>query len=290
MRPQKRPSWGRALRQVWTEIGRNNISVMAAGVAFYGFLSIFPGMSVLISTYGLVSDPGVIETQVSGLAGVLPQEALKLLSDQLHALISAPPAKLGVGLLISLLLALWSAASGAGTLMQALTVAFDEKDTRSVLGFYARAIGLTIGMGVFGLVSLFLIAVVPAILDRLPFPQIWRDAVALIRWPLLAGLVFVALGLLYRFAPAQETPRWHWFGPGSIAAALLWLGGSAGFSFYVAQFGSYNKTYGSLGAVVVLLMWFYVTAYIILAGAELNAAVEKPPRQAEDAAREPARA
>jgi membrane protein len=268
-------AWRGIIVEFWAELGGDDISVIAAGVAFYGLLAIFPGMSALISIYGLVADPAVIEGQVAALSGVLPQEALKLLSDQLHNLIAAPPAKLGVGLIVSLILALWSATSGTGALMRALTVAYEEKDRRGVIGFYGRALALTIGIGAFGVLSLFLIAVVPAAVDLLPVPAAWRDAFALIRWPVLAGIVLIALGFLYRFAPARQAPRWYWLDPGTIAAALLWLTGSAGFSFYVERFASYDKTYGSLGAVVVLLMWFYVSAYIVLAGAELNSAIEK---------------
>ena len=159
--------------------------------------------------------------------------------------------------------------------MQALTIAFEEKETRGPIPFYLRAIGLTVGIGLFAVLSLFLIAVVPALIGALPLPELWRDRISLIRWPILAGLVLLALALAYRFAPARRTPRWHWLSPGTVGAALLWLIGSAGFSFYVARFGSYDKTYGSLGAVVILLMWFYLTAYIVLAGAELNAEIEK---------------
>jgi len=274
----QRHNWNRILANVWVELDRDHISVMAAGVAFYAFLSIFPAMSALILIYGLVADPAVIERQIAVLSGVLPQEALSLLSDQLHSLIAAPPGKLGLGLIVSLALALWSATSGTGTLMQALTIAYEETETRGVIGFYGRAIGLTIGVGAFGLVSLFLIAVVPVLVDYLPLPQAWRDLIALIRWPILAVLVLVALGFAYRLAPARQAPCWHWFSPGTIAAALFWLVGSAGFSFYVGHFASYNKSYGSLGAVVVLLMWFYVSAYIVLAGAELNAEFEKARR------------
>ena len=271
--------WGGILAKLWADLDRDNISVIAAGVAFYGLLAIFPGMSALISIYGLIADPLVIEGQVAALSGVLPQEALKLLSDQLHSLIAAPPAKLGVGLIVSLALALWSAMSGTGALMRALTVAYEEQDRRGVIGFYGRALALTVGIGGFGLVSLFLIAVVPASIELLPVPAVWRDVVGWIRWPVLAGIVVIALGLLYRFAPARQTPCWHLLDPGTIGAALLWLVGSAGFSFYVERFASYNKTYGSLGAVVVLLMWFYVSAYIVLAGAELNSAIEKARRR-----------
>jgi membrane protein len=270
-----RPGWWTILTNFWAKLDRDHVSIMAAGVAFYALLSIFPGMSTLISLYGLVADPAAIEQLLSSLAGVLPQEALKLLSDQLHALVAAPHDKLGLGLLVSLLIALWSATSGTGALMQALTVVYEEREERGILTYYGLAIALTIGIGLFALLSLFLIAVVPAILGTLPIPQDWQDRLSWIRWPLLAVLAVLALGLLYRFAPSRREPCWHCFSVGTIVAALLWLLGSAGFSFYVARFSSYDKTYGSLGAVVILLMWFYVTAYIVLAGAELNSEIEK---------------
>jgi len=271
----KLPGWGRILANVWNEIERDHLSVMAAGVAFWGFLSLFPAMSALISIYGLVSDPVVIGEQVAGLSGVLPQSALDLVSTQLHSLISAPRQALGIGLIISLLLTLWYAMSGTGTLMQALTIAYEETETRSILAYYTRSAALTIGIAAFGLLSLFLIAVVPVAIEWLPFPKAWRNTIGLVRWPLLAGLVIVALGLVYRFAPARRNPTWQWFAPGTIAAALVWLAGSAGFSYYVANFPSYDKTYGSLGAVVVLLMWLYVSSFIVLVGAELNSEVEQ---------------
>jgi membrane protein len=270
-----RPGWWTILTNFWARLDRDHVSIMAAGTAFYALLSIFPGMSALISIYGLVADPATIETQLNSLSGVLPQEALKLLSDQLHALVAAPRDKLGLGLLVSLLIALWSATSGTGSLMQALTVAYEDRENRGILSFYGRAIALTIGVGVFALLSLFLIAGVPAVIGSLPLSELWRDRISLIRWPLLAILAVVALGVLYRYAPARRNPCWNCLSVGTIAAAVLWLAGSAGFSFYVARFSSYDKTYGSLGAVVILLMWFYVTAYIILAGAELNAEIEK---------------
>jgi membrane protein len=270
-----RPGWWTILTNFWTRLDRDHVSIMAAGTAFYALLSIFPGMSALISIYGLVADPATIETQLNSFSGVLPQEALKLLSDQLHALVAAPRDKLGLGLLVSLLIALWSATSGTGSLMQALTVAYEERENRGILSFYGRAIALTIGVGVFALLSLFLIAGIPAVFGSLPLSELSRDRISLIRWPLLAILAVVALGVLYRYGPARRSPCWNCLSIGTIAAAVFWLAGSAGFSFYVARFSSYDKTYGSLGAVVILLMWFYVTAYIILAGAELNAEIEK---------------
>ena len=273
--PKNRIGWGRILKNVYRETNRDSVSVMAAGVAFWTFLSIFPGLSALISIYGLIADPAVIATQVAGLAGMLPQSSLDLVYDQLNRLISAPPRALGLGVVISLLLALWYSMSGTGTLMQALTVAYEERDTRGILGYYMESAALTIGIAVFGLLSLFLVAVVPAVLGSLPFPKGMRDLIGFVRWPILAVLLMLALGVFYRFAPARRNPCWHLFSVGTIAAALVWLAGSAGFSYYVANFSSYDKTYGSLGTVVVLLMWLYLGAFVVLVGAELNSEIEQ---------------
>ena len=138
-----------------------------------------------------------------------------------------------------------------------------------------RSAALTIGIAVFGLLSLFLVAILPAVLDWLPFPKGWRDTIGLVRWPILAVLMMLGLGVIYRVAPARRNPRWHLFSPGTIVAATVWLAVSAGFSYYVAKFSSYDKTYGSLGTVVVLLMWLYLSSYIVLVGAELNSEIEQ---------------
>jgi membrane protein len=272
---KSRLGWGRILKNVYYETNRDNVSVMAAGVAFWTFLSIFPGLSALISIYGLIADPGVIATQVASLSGILPQSTLELVYDQLNRLISAPRQALGFGLFVSLLLALWYSMSGTGTLMQALNVAYEERDTRGILAYYAGSAALTIGIGLFGMLSLFLVAIVPAVLDWLPFPKGWRDTIGLVRWPILAMLMMLGLGVVYRFAPARRNPSWHLFSPGTIVAATAWLAVSAGFSYYVAKFSSYDKTYGSLGTVVVLLMWLYLSSYIVLVGAELNSEIEQ---------------
>jgi membrane protein len=263
-------SWWKLPAEMWQELGASNISMMAAGVAFYALLAIIPGLSALVSLYGLVADPTAVQKLLVSLAGVLPAEAVKLLADQLQSLIHAAPAKLGLGLLVSLALAVWSAMSGTTMLMQALTAACDEKEERGLLNFYGTAAVLTFGLILAGVVSLLLVAVIPAVLDRLPFPDSWREMISFVRWPILAALAIAALGLVYRYAPNRCGPGWGWINPGAIVATLFWVLASAGFSFYVARFGSYDKTYGSLGAVVVLLMWFYLTAYIILAGAKLN--------------------
>ena len=158
---RRRINWWRRLHGVWISLGRDNVSIMAAGIAYYAMLSIFPGMSAMVLTYGLVADPLAIENHVSALAGVLPGEALKLLSDQLHALVSAPTEKLGIGLIVSVLIGLWSATSGTSAIMNALTIAYEGKEERGILHFYGLAIGLTVAGAVFGLSALVLIAPPP---------------------------------------------------------------------------------------------------------------------------------
>ncbi len=268
--PRRRRTWRRRLTRVWAALSRHNISILAAGAAYYAMLSIFPGMSALVLTYGLIADPVTIERHIDVLAGVLPGEALKLVSDQLHVLVSAPPEKLGIGLVVSVLLALWSATSATTAMMNALTVAYEGRERRGFLRFYGLAVALTIGEGLFGLVTLLMIAGLPAAMAQLPVPELWRWLLPLIRWPVLAVLVPLGLGTLYRVAPSREPQRWDFLRVGTICASLFWLAGSAAFSFYAEHFGSYDRTYGSLGAVAVMLVWLYVTAYITLAGAELN--------------------
>ncbi|HWB48060.1 MAG TPA: YihY/virulence factor BrkB family protein [Stellaceae bacterium] len=265
-----RRGWGRRLHHVWQQMGEDNISIMAAGIAYYAMLSIFPGMSALVLTYGLVADPQIIEHHVSSLGGVLPGEALKLLSDQLNALVTAPREGLGLGLIASVFIGLWSSTSGTSAMMNALTVAYEGKEERGILHFYALSIALTVGGVIFLLLSLVLIAGVPAAAMRLPLPEFWRQLLPLLRFPMLALLALVAIGTLYRLAPDRRRPGWDFFRPGTIAASLLWLAASSAFSFYATHFGSYDRTYGSLGAVAIMLVWLYVSAYIVLAGAELN--------------------
>lgn len=260
----------RALVRVFQALSQDNISIMAAGTAYYLILSIVPGMSAMVLTYGIVADPIEIERHVGALAGVMPAEALKLLADQLHTLVSAPRAGLGIGLVVSVVIALWSAMNSTVALMTALTVAYEGREDRGLLHFYGLAIGLTVGTALFGVAALLLIAGVPAAATTLPMPELWRELLPLARWPMLAVLALLGLGALYRFAPYRAAPGWDFLRAGTIAASLLWLIGSAAFSFYVANFGSYDRTYGSLGAVAILLVWLYASAYIVLVGAELN--------------------
>jgi membrane protein len=275
-RPSEIPAagWWDILKRTWQQMGEDNISIVASGVAFYALLSIFPAFTALVALYGLVADPAQVERQIAAAQGFLPAEALKLLSDQLHSLVEGPKTGIGVGLAISVGLALWSARAGTGSLMTALNIAYGEPEKRNIVKFNLVAFGLTAGMIVFGILALLLVAVIPAVLKLLPLPDFLGWIITFVRWPILAVFAMFALAALYRFGPSRAEPRWQWVSWGSAVATIVWVIASVGFSVYVSKFSDYNATYGSLGAVVVLLMWFYISAYIFLAGAELNAEME----------------
>jgi membrane protein len=254
---------------------RDNLSALAAAAAFYVLLSIFPTLTALVSLYGLVADPVMAERQVAAMQGVLPPEALKLVAVWLQALVQGPTERFGIGLLISVVLASWSVWSATVMLMNAINTCYGDEERRGFVRFNLEALALGTGLVLLGVAALTLLAAVPVLLDSLPAPGAWHAMISLLRWPILAGLVIVALAIVYRYGRARALRKWQWFSWGATIATVLWLISSVAFSFYVSAVGSYDKTYGSLGAVIVLLLWFYMTAYVILIGAELNAEVER---------------
>jgi membrane protein len=266
--------WWDILMRVKNEMSKDNLSVLAAGVGFYSLLAIFPALAAAVSIYGLVFDPHGVEQQISMVIGLIPEEAGKIITDQLSAITSQPRQSLGFGVVLTLLFALWSASAAVQTLMTGLNVVYDEPERRGYISFHATALILTLGGIVFGLVALSLIAALPAALKFIGLPKQIETTLLLARWPLLAIAVMFALAVLYRFGPSREKPRWVWVSWGAVLATVLWLAASILFSFYVSNFASYNQTYGALGAVVILLMWFYLTGYVILMGGELNAEIE----------------
>jgi membrane protein len=269
-----RAGWGDILKRTWEQIGEDNISIVAAGVAFYALLSIFPAFTALVSLYGLVADPVAVQNQIAAAQGFLPAEATKLLADELQALVQGPKTGIGIGLAVSVTLALWSARAGTGALMTALNIAYGEAERRNFIKFNLIAFGLTAGMIVFGIVALLVVAVIPAVLKFLWLPESLGWVITLVRWPVLAAFTMLALAALYRFGPSRAKPQWQWVSVGSAVATALWIVASIGFSIYVSKFGDYNMTYGSLGAIIILLTWFWISSYIFLAGAELNAEME----------------
>jgi membrane protein len=274
--PQHIPArgWLDILSRVKDEVAKDHLSVLAAGVGFYSLLAIFPALAATVSIYGLIADPRDVESQAALVVGLIPEESRAIITGQLATITAQPRGSLGFGALIALAFALWSSSAAMQTLMTGLNVVYDEEERRGFIRFYATALGLTLAGIVSSMVSLSLVAALPAALKFIGLPHEIETAVLLLRWPFLGVVVTVGLAVLYRFGPSREKPRWQWVSWGAVCATLLWLLGSILFSWYVSSFGSYNKTYGTLGAVVILLMWFYLSAYVVLLGAELNAEME----------------
>ena len=269
--------WWAVLRRAVAASSTDHVPMLAGGVAYFGFLAIFPALIAAVTLYGLVADPATVAGQVGELAGTLPQEARPLITDQLASVASGDGGALGVGFVVALLAAIWSASSGVGNLMQAVNLAYDEQETRGFVRLRGNALALTLGAVVFVGLSVTLVAVVPAALDVVPLGIAGTVLAEVVRWGLLAALVVTGLGVVYRVAPDRSVARFDWASPGALVATALWLGGSILFGLYVDNVGSYNKTYGALAGVVVLLLWLYLTAYIVLLGAEVNAAAERQP-------------
>lgn len=264
---------------MWARIAKDNVSIIAAGVAFYTMLAVFPAITAFLSLFGLFADPSQVQAQLASFQDVMPADAWRLLNDQATAVVSAGSRSLGFAVVVSLLVALWSAGAGVRALMTALNIAYHEDEKRGVVGFYLIAFLLTIGAGGMGLLSLGVIVAVPVILTFLPLGPLAGIVLKLLPWLVLAVFVTFALGVLYRYGASREEARTRWVSWGAVLATLLWLGVSLLFSLYVSNFGSYNQTYGTLGAVVVLLMWLWISAFIVLLGAELNAEMEHQTEQ-----------
>ena len=257
-------------KAVFARFGRDNISLVAAGIAFYILAAIFPALAAMVSIYGLFADPSQVAGRVGGLEGVLPPEALKILTDGLNNFANKSGSQLSLALLVSLVIALWSARAGMSSVMTGLNIAYEEKEKRSFIMQNVIALALTIGSIVFAIVAVTAVAILPAALALIHAQGITAQILNFGRWPVLAVLVIVAFAVMYRYAPSCTNPNWTWISWGSAIAAVLWMLGSVVFSFYVSHFGSYQATYGALAAVVLLLLWFWVSALVFLLGAEID--------------------
>ncbi len=266
--------WKDVLSRVKSEMGEDNVSIVAAGVAFYGLMALAPAIAALVSIYGLFVSPSDIQSQFSNLAGIMPEGARQLLIDQVARIAATSDTNLTITAAGSLLLALLSSMKGAKALITAANIAYDEREHRGFVKLNVAALLLTLGATLFVILALALIAGFPIVIGHLPLPQGVKSMLSLLRWPVMAVLLIVGLAVVYRYAPHREDPKWRWVTWGSVLSAVLWIIGSILFSLYVSKFASYNETYGSLSAVVVLLMWFYLSAYIVLLGAELNSEME----------------
>jgi membrane protein len=265
--------WRDIALRVKREASEDNVSIIAAGVAYYGFLAIFPALAAVILIYGLFADPSAVQHNIASLSAI-PSDVRDMLSQQLTNLARQSNGSLSAGVGISILLAVWSATKGMKALIESLNIAYSEREQRGFFRRSAITLLFTIGMIALGAFAVMLVAVFPAAVDRLGLPHMVATIIQWARWPILAAAVLLGLALLYRYGPSRQHPRWRWVTWGSGLSTAIWLAASAGFSFYVSHFGSYNKTYGSVAAIVILLTWFLLSAYVVIFGAELNGEME----------------
>lgn len=267
--------WKQILARVWREISRDNLGMVAASVAFYTLLALFPGIAALISVFGLLADPAQVAHQFATLRSVLPDQAYQLVDGQMRDLAARPAGALGIGLAGALLLSVWSATKGTKALIESLNIAYDERERRGLVRLNLLAFALTLFLIVLIVVAIGLIVAFPVALDFIGLGANAEAFVRWLRWPVLAALVLFTLAVVYRYGPARRQARWRWVSWGSGFAVVLWLMASGLFSLYVSRFGDYNATYGSVGAVIVLLMWLFISGFVFLLGAEVNAEMER---------------
>lgn len=276
-KPQEVPpkGWFQILKRGLKEFSSDQMPLIAAGVAFYAFLALVPTLIAAMLIYGLVTDPAQVKSQVESFSGALPAEAKALLVDQMTRLADTSKSGLSFGVIVSLLLALWSASGATGNLIAAVNTAYDEKETRNFVKKRGLALLLTLGAIIFFAIAATLVAVFPAVANALDLSGPARFGVEALRWLVMLAVLAIALGVLYRMAPDRDDAQFRWVSVGAGVAVVVWILASIGFSLYVNNFGSYGKTYGALAGVVVLLLWLWLSIVAVLLGAEINAEAEK---------------
>lgn len=269
-----RAGWRDILLRVWQKIGDDNLSLIAAGVALNTLLAVFPAMAVLASIYGMFASPAEVGKHIAPFYGILPHDAAAIIQAQLEALARPQGHTLGIAAIVSLVVSVYYSSQGVSALMSATNIAYREGERRGFIERLLIALGFASGAVAGFALMLLLTLAVPLGLERLPLPRFVEMAVLILRWILLWLFAALGLAIVYRYAPSRENARWRWVSWGSVVAATLWLVASVLFSLYVRDFGSYGKTYGALGGVIVLIMWFYLQGYAIVLGAEFNAETE----------------
>lgn len=269
------PAWRAVLKRVWDESWADNISLCAAGVAFYGFLSLVPAIGAVTLTYGLFASPDLLIDTIVAVAKRLPASAATIVNDQIVSLVRAPTSSKGLGLIGAMSIALYGATSGVDALMTAVAIAYDQEERRSFFKRTGIVIGLTIFTVLFTLVTLGAVSLLNlpnSLRPRWPVELQWVVSIASAALLTIAGMF--AAGIFYRFGPDRQPARWQWLTPGALLSGLLWLAVTSAFAFYVGKINDYGATWGSLAGIVVLLTWLYLSAYALLIGAELNAELE----------------
>jgi membrane protein len=267
--------WRDVLTRVKDRITQDNVSLIAAGLALYALLAMFPALAAAISVYGLIASPDQVADQMAAMQGILPEQAHEIIGAQLQDLAGQSGGALGFGLIAGILISLWSARQGMTALMTATNIAYHEREERSFLRQLMVSLGLTVGAVLAFVLVVMLAVVTPIVLQALGLGGVLEGFLAGLRWVVLWLLVVFGLSVVYRYAPNREKAQWRWVTSGSAVAATLWIIGSLLFSLYVQNFAAYGETYGTLGGVVVMLMWFFLSGFVVVLGAEINSELER---------------
>lgn len=266
--------WKDTLMRVKSEIKSDRLSLISAAMAYYALFAFVPAISSIIIIYAWVSDPQDISQHISKISQFIPAEVQSMLNEQLGALASKAPSALGLSAIGALLIALWSASKGSKAIIEALNIIYDEEDKRGFIKSNLLALGMTFLGAVLGIVAIVTVIAIPAITGFLNLPKSMEFIATASSWVILLGLFSLYLSFIYRYGPHRDQAKWKWVSWGAVVASVLWALASAGFSIYAKEFGNFNKTYGSFGAIIVLMMWFYISSFVILVGGELNAELE----------------
>jgi membrane protein len=268
------PGWKDILWRTYEEFNKDRVMSLAAGVTYYALLALFPAIAALVSIYGLFADPASIQDHLNALSGVLPGGALDIVREQVTRIASQGGGTLGLSFVIGLAISLWSANAGMKAILDALNIVYDEEEKRSFIKLNLISLTFTLGAIGFLLIAIGAIIVLPIILNFIGLGSTGEWLLTIARWPALLACVVFGLAVLYRYGPSRDKAEWKWATPGGIVAAVLWLAVSMLFSWYVSNFGSYNATYGSLGAVIGFMTWIWLSSIVVLMGAEINAEME----------------
>jgi membrane protein len=272
--PLKPNAYWRAFRDALKLIGEENVSLIAAGVAFYGMLSLFPALAALIAILSLISNPDVVLAQLAEMRDLLPEDVFKIINGQVTSLVTASTGTLGWTGFVSLMVALWTTRSGVGAMMLGLNIVYSEQNRKTARHFL-RSLLLTICLVIVGIVALLTVVVAPIVISFFPLGWLTVLLIDVVRLVIAIGVLLAGLSVLYRFGPNRRSAQLPWITPGAVLAVVSWVGVSIGFSQYVSNFGSYNQIYGSIGAVIAMLVWLWFSSFLVLLGAALNAQIEQ---------------
>ncbi|XIA67111.1 YihY/virulence factor BrkB family protein [Bradyrhizobium sp. TZ2] len=266
--------WKDILIRTYQQFGEDRLLAVAAGVVFYGLLALFPAITALVSSYALFTKASTINEHISMLTGVLPEDAVGIVREQVDRVLAKGDVRLGLAFLVSFVLAVWSANGGMKAIIDALNVVYEEDEKRGFFKLNAVSLAFTFGGLVAVLLAIGSVVALPIVLSTIGLGSITDALFRIGRWPLLVMTMLVGLALLYRFGPSRRAARWRWLSVGGVFATLTWLAGSALLSFYLSNYANYDATYGSLGAAIGLMMWMWMSTIVVLLGAELNSEIE----------------